>query len=129
MGISIFIAKVLGLSCVIISAGFIFNRETYKQFMEDFTKNRALIFYGGLLSLVVGLLIVLSHNLWGMSWVVLITIFGWGGVIKGIWLLVFPDTVSKFVDHYRKNEILSTIHPIIVLVFGIALTVFGFFIR
>ena len=127
MGTSIFIAKILGPCLLIVAFGLIFKRQAYQRIMEDYCKNAALVFFGGLLALLIGLIVVLTHNLWVAGWPVLITIYGWGGIIKGIWLIVFPDTVPKFMQAYQKNKALLTVHSGIVLIFGAALTILGYF--
>ena len=127
MGSSVFIARIFGLCYLIIGAGLIFNRKAFKQIMDDFCKNAALVFYGGVLALVIGIVIIITHNVWVGNWTVIITIIGWAGLIKGIWLIAFPGSVSKFMEAYRKNENLLAVHSIAALVFGIVLTFFGFF--
>jgi hypothetical protein len=127
METSLFIAKIFGLCYLIIGAGLIFNRKTFGQVMEDFCKNAALVFYGGTLALVIGVVIILTHNIWVANWTVIITLIGWAGFIKGIWIIVFPATVAKFMQAYQKNENLLRIHSIFVLIFGAVLTFFGFF--
>ncbi|PIU41757.1 MAG: hypothetical protein COS99_03815 [Candidatus Omnitrophica bacterium CG07_land_8_20_14_0_80_42_15] len=128
METAVFIAKILGPCYLIIAIGIMLNREFYQKVMEDFSKNAALVYIGGLLALVIGLLIVLSHNVWVANWTVIITIFGWGGLIKGTWLIAFPNTVSKFMHAYQTNKTLLMIHSAVVLVLGLALTIFGYFI-
>ncbi len=127
METSVFIARIFGLCYLIIGAGLLFNRETLQRVTDDFCKNATLVFYGGVLALVIGIVIILTHNVWGTHWTVMITIIGWGGLIKGIWMIVFPKTVPGFLEAYRKNPKLSTVHSIGALVFGAALTFFGFF--
>ena len=129
MGISAFIARIFGLLYLVVGIGLIKNRQTFKQIMEDFSKNTVLVFYGGILALVIGLMIVLTHNIWVANWTVIITIIGWGALIKGVWLIIFPNSVHKFMQTYQKNENLLKIHPIVALVLGIVLTYFGFFSR
>ena len=48
----------------------------------------------GFLSLFLGLTSVLLHNVWEPNWQVLITIFGWLALIKGIIVIAWPE-VSK----------------------------------
>ena len=127
METSIFIARIFGLCYLIIGAGFMFNRKAFGQVMDDFCKNAALVFYGGVLALVIGVVIILTHNVWVTNWTVMITIIGWAGLIKGIWMIVFPNTVSKFMQAYQKNESLPVVHSIGALIFGVVLTYFGFF--
>ena len=127
MEISVFIAKIFGLIYLVVGVGLMINRQTFKQIMEDFCKNTVLVFYGGILALVVGVVIVLTHNIWVANWTVIITIIGWAALIKGVWLIVFPNSVHKFMRVYQKNKNLLVVHSIIALVFGIVLTYFGFF--
>ena len=129
METSIFIARIFGLCYLIIGAGFIFNRKAFQQVMEDFCKNTAMVFLAGIFSLVIGVVIILTHNSWVANWTVMITIIGWLGFIKGIWIIVFPNTVSKFMQAYQKNESLIIVQSIGAFIFGIVLTFFGFFAR
>ena len=126
MDTSIFIAKILGPCCLVVAAGIMFNREFYNKVMEDYCKNASLVLFGGMIALVIGIVVVLSHNVWVAAWPVIITIYGWGGIVKGVWLIVFPDTVPKFMQLYQKNRVLITIHSLLVLVIGAALTFFGY---
>ena len=127
MGTSVFIAKIFGLCYLIIGAGLMFNRNVFQQVMKDFSKSAAAIFYGGVLALVIGVVIILTHNVWVSNWTVMITIIGWAGFIKGIWMIVFPNTVPKFINSYLKNKNLLVIHSSGALIFGAVLTFFGFF--
>ncbi|MDP8253345.1 MAG: hypothetical protein P9X27_02990 [Candidatus Kaelpia aquatica] len=127
MNISVLIAKLLGPCFTVIALGIIFNQKFYQKMMEDFTKNSASVYFGGLSALLFGLLVVLFHNLWIKSWVVMITIFGWAGIVKGIWLIVFPDSISKFMQIYKSNSILLKIHSVLILVLGVTLTMVGYF--
>lgn len=129
MEISAFIARIFGLCYLIIGLGFLFNRKAFRQVMDDFCKNAALVFYGGLLALVIGVVIILTHNVWVANWTVIITIIGWLGLIKGIWIIIFPASVLKFMQVYRKDENLLIVHSIVALVFGAFLTFFGFFAK
>ena len=124
---SIFIARIFGLCYLVLGLGFALNRNTFVRVMEDFCKNATSIFFGGALSLVIGVVIILTHNLWVGNWTVMITIIGWGGFIKGVWMIVFPNSVEKFMQAYLKNKNILVVHSILALVFGAVLTFFGFF--
>ncbi len=124
---SLFIARIFGICYLVMGIGLIFNRKNLLQVMDDFCKNAALTFLAGLSALVVGVVIILTHNIWVANWTVMITIIGWGGLIKGIWMIVFPDSVYKFMEGYRKNKNLLIVHSAVALIFGAVLTFFGFF--
>jgi hypothetical protein len=127
MAITVFIGKILGPCFLIVGIGIMFNRKFYKKVMEDFCKNPALIFFGGLFTIFIGFIIVISHNVWIIGWPVIITIYGWGGIVKGIWLIVFPESILKFMKTYQENEVLLTARPIVIIVLGSILTVFSYF--
>lgn len=126
MGTSVFIARIFGLCYLIIGACLLYNRKAFKRVMEDFCKNAALVFYGGIFALVIGVVLILTHNEWAANWTVIITIIGWIALIKGIWIIAFPDSVSKFMQVYQRNENLIVVHAIGALVFGAVLAYFGF---
>jgi uncharacterized membrane protein len=123
----IFIARIFGLCYLIIGVGFVFNRKVFQRIMDDFCKNTVLVFYGGLFALVIGIVIILTHNVWAANWTVIITIIGWLALIKGIGMIVFPNMASRFMQSYRKNESLLIFHSIGALILGAVLTFFGFF--
>ena len=124
---SIFFAKLIGPYCIIVALGILLNRKTYQRVMEDFFKNSALIYLGGIFALFFGLIVVLFHNVWVAGWPVIITIFGWLGLLKGAWLIIFPRAVAKLTKVYQKNSTLLVVHSMIVFAIGVVLTFFGSF--
>ena len=114
---SVFLAKLLGPYCIIVAVGILFNLKTYQKVMEDFCKNSALIYLGGVIALLFGLLVVLFHNVWVANWAVIIT---------GAWLIILPNTVAKLTEVYQKKVALLVVHLFIVVAIGIFLTVKGY---
>ncbi|MBU2540873.1 MAG: hypothetical protein KJ593_03125 [Candidatus Omnitrophica bacterium] len=125
---TVFIAKLLGPYMIIVALGIMLNLKTYQRVMEDFCKNTALVYLGGIFALLFGLLVVIIHNVWVASWVVIITIFGWGGIVKGIWLIIFPNTIDKFMQVYQKKQALLKVYLVLILALGVFLTIKGYFI-
>ena len=125
---SIFFARLLGPYFVIVAIGFLFNLETYQRLMEDFCKNVALVYLGGVLALFFGLVVVLLHNVWVANWTVIITIFGWAGLIKGAWLIMLPNTVARFTEACQKKTVALRVYLAIILALGVFLMVKGYFV-
>jgi len=124
---SVFLAKLIGAYMAIVAAGFLINRKIYYLFIENFSKSPALTYMGASFSLIIGLLIVLVHNMWIWRWPVIITIFGWLALIKGIILVIFPGLAVKLTQVYHKREGLLAVNLIIFLLFGILLVIRGYF--
>ena len=84
------------------------NAPVFLILVGQFLHSYALIFVAGLLSLTAGLAIVLSHNVWVGDWRVLITIFGWLGVIGGMVRIILPQKVATIglglIDPWRLRR-------------------------
>ncbi len=128
MEISVFLAKLIGTYMVIVAVGFLVNRNIYQRLIDDFFKSPALTYMGAALAIITGLLIVLMHNVWVIGWPVIITVFGWLGLIKGILLIIFPGLVVKLTHVYQKMPGLLTANLIVFLLLGMALVFKGYFI-
>ena len=126
METSLFIAKIFGLSYLVICGAFLLNPKAFNRIMEDFGKDAAVTYLMALVTLVVGIVIVIVHNVWVANWTVIITIFGYLAIVKGIWLLAFPGSVSKFMEGYLKYKRLRVIHLLVGVIVGVLLTYLGF---
>ena len=60
MDTSIFLARLLGPSMLVIGLGLLLNRATYRDLSLEVLDNPALIYLAGLIALVAGLAIVLT---------------------------------------------------------------------
>ncbi|MFA5271103.1 MAG: hypothetical protein WC412_02030 [Candidatus Omnitrophota bacterium] len=123
---SALLARFIGPYIIVIATGLLFNQKRFRQIMEDFSKNPALIFVTGLLTFVVGLAIVLSHNIWSGDWRLIITLFGWIALIKGAWLIILPGALDKTMKLYTENFKFVLIPWSVMLLLGIFLTVKGY---
>ena len=86
-----------------------------------------LLFVAGLITLSIGLAIVLGHNIWsGGVLPVVITLFGWIQLIRGlIFLLAPPDALASLSEHMDFEKFLP-IAAAIALILGFYLTFMGF---
>jgi len=126
MVVSIFLSKLIGPYCVVAAISVLLNKHDYLQLTEDIAKNMSIRFIWAFLALVVGLLIVNTHNVWEASWVVLITLFGWISTLKGILFFIFPDQISKIAEVYNKNEQLLKVNLGLLLLLGVFLCYKGY---
>lgn len=126
MDSAVYIAKIVGPFMIIVALGLMLNRDTYIKMMEDFFKNKALVYIGGIMALLMGMIIVSFNNVWAWNWNTVITVFGWLGIIKGIWLVVLPNVRGKITKIFSKHPHLITIDAVIMLLIGIFITVRGY---
>lgn len=126
MNTSIFIAKILGLVYIAAGLGLIFNPNHYHKVYKSFVKDPALTYLGGAMALVAGFLIVYFHNVWIKDWIVLVTILGWAALVKGVMLLVFPDTIRSFSKTMFKKHTSFVSYGFFALILGVILSYFGY---
>ncbi len=95
METSLFLAQLIGPVLIVMGLGLLFRHTEFHEMATDFLASRAMIFLSGLLTLVVGLAIVNTHNFWEVGWPVVITILGWLAVIGGVFRILFPGSVQS----------------------------------
>ena len=123
---SILLAQLLGPYLAIIGVGIFLNPKNCQQVAHEYTQSAALIYFGGVLALFFGLLIILFHNNWAANWTVIITLLGWLGLIKGACLIIIPEKMKKFAERYQGSTRPLTIQALIVLAIGVFLMIKGY---
>ncbi len=95
MCISLFFAQVIGVYLFLMSLAMLIHSARYKKTMNEFLGHSALMAFAGGVSLILGLVIVISHNIWVTEWPILITIIGWILIVQGVMRIMFPDATVR----------------------------------
>jgi len=98
------LSKALGLYLVIISVGMLINAHTLKSLLGEMLKSPGLMFVMGVIGMIIGVLIVISHNIWTLDWRIIITIMGWAGLIKGTIRVVIPQYVNVLDKKWMLSD-------------------------
>ena len=126
METSLFLARLIGPVLLVVGAAILISRDNIRAMATDFLEHRGLIFLAGVLTLVAGLAIVLTHNRWEGGWPVVITLFGWLGVIGGAFRILFPDSVKSMGSAMLANNTYLTVGGAAELLIGAWLCYAGF---
>ena len=126
MDTSIFLAKALGIYLVVISLGMMLNANKIRPLFQLMIKDTPLTYFGGIMALIIGILMILSHNVWEMDWPVIITIVGWISFLKGISIIFLPDFVISSSSKWLENRTAYYTTLLFTLIFGAILIYFGF---
>lgn len=125
MDLSLFLAKVLGLYLVIVIAACVVQWRELQKVLEDFERSRGLIVFSGAWALLLGLLLVVSHNIWELNFRGVITLLGWVTLLKGLVRLFFPRHIGKIARKALQTPFYALILSVFFLL-GVWLTVVGF---
>jgi uncharacterized membrane protein HdeD (DUF308 family) len=109
-----------------IGAGLLINQRGFKDMAADFLASRPLLFLSGLLTLLGGLAIVNTHNVWEIGWPILITVLGWLAIIGGTIRIVQPEFARAQGARMLEQPQTMMGSGIVYLVLGAILSYFGY---
>jgi hypothetical protein len=125
MDTSLFLARLLGPMLLVIGAGVLINRENFRAMAKELIASRELMFIIGILTLLGGLAIVNTHNVW-QGWPTIITVFGWIFAVGGALRILLPDTARSIQGAALDKPMLPTIGGAVQAVLGAWLCYVGF---
>jgi hypothetical protein len=120
MTATIFLGKLLGLYLVAISIGMLVDRRRTLATIDEMARSGAWMLFCGMVATGVGLAVVLAHNDWrGGVLSVIVTLFGWAALLKGLTLLLFP--AERIAAAYRGVGFDRYFHVWMVVVLAVGL--------
>jgi uncharacterized protein YacL len=126
MDSSKFLSRILGLYLLIVSTAMFVNMQQFSANVNQLMHEPSLLFVVGIFTVIIGLLMVVSHNIWQWNWRVLITIIAWLSLIKGASILFFPLFIDKLSTLFVQNSKFAYVSAVIDFILGLILCYFGF---
>lgn len=104
MCLSVFLAQTIGCYLFAVGLAMIIFQQRFKKLFTDCLSHSTMIAAHSTVSLILGLLIVVSHNIWIDQWPVVVTVFGWLLLVMGLFTLFFPESYVKMAkDSVEKT--------------------------
>jgi len=126
METSILLGKLIGPILLIFSVGLLANRSLIRPIADEILASPTWNYTFGFFDLLTGLALVLFHNVWVWHWPLIITLFAWNAILRGVLHLLFPrlslGRSSKFIS---SDGVLVTALVVAGLA-GLALTYFAY---
>lgn len=122
METSMLVAKLFAAVYVTFGLGMLINGDTYRKSLNELFDNTGFRHLGGIMALIAGMLLVTFHNVWEGGWPVVITVFGWLALFKGVMFIVFPKHLNfwKGIVIKVNMQVLGFILLVAGLLFGYA---------
>lgn len=127
MPIGFLYAQILGITFITAGLTLLLEKKLMREVLKGLISNRTLIYVLGVIDLILGLVIVLTHNIWqGPTLLVVVTIMGWLLLIKGILRMMLPTSFIKrvYTKYYKDAPLMLS--AIIILALGIYMAYAGF---
>ena len=104
MDISLFLAKVFGIYLMVTGVAVALRRKELVPAIEQLFDNRPLVYIMSVFALVVGLLLVVSHNIWVAGWPVVLTVLAWLVFLESIAYLLLPFAVLARLARWFNTQ-------------------------
>ncbi len=92
------IAQLAGPTLIAVGLGMLLNRSLYAKMYTAVATEVLAVFFMAIVMIIVGYLIVLNHNLWSTPTEIIVSLLGWGTLLKGIVLVVLPQWTANFTS-------------------------------
>ncbi len=116
----------MGIYLIIVSTVMSVSMSQFNTSVNNLIHDTPLMFVTGFFTLVLGILVVVSHNIWQWNWRVLITIIGWLTLLKGMSIILYPQFIDKVTFLFIQNINIAYIIAGFDFLLGILLCYFGF---
>jgi uncharacterized membrane protein HdeD (DUF308 family) len=88
---TVFLGRLLGLYLIAIAVAMLASRRRALATLDEMARSGPWMLFSGMVATAAGLAILLGHNVWsGGALAVVVTLFGWAALLKGVSLLLVP---------------------------------------
>lgn len=125
MELSLFLAKVIGLFLVLAATTLLVSKKNVNLLFSLYSHPGA-VYLTGFLETVLGIALILVHNVWVLDFRIIITLIGWILLVRGIGRILFPSRVTQMLKKFKKMQSIMTPLLIFVFLIGAYLAYMGF---
>lgn len=119
-----FLAQFWGLAFTLLGITFLIRRENVRMIFR-LVQDDGVMILTGYMALLVGIAHILIFNVWSLHWTLILTLIGWGAILKGIIRLTAPKFTQKLLKSYEKSNVMGFSLTVLIVV-GIYLIIKGF---
>ena len=121
------LVQIIGPILIAVGIGFLGNPKLHEKIVKEMESSESLTYIAGLFSMLIGLIIVLNHNIWDSFLTCLISFIGWSAIVKGAAFIIAPKILFKMSKPLMQNTALIKFALVVALVAGGYLSYVGYF--
>jgi len=120
----IFLAQFWGWMLLLTGGIFLFRSDAFmKELARLSSEDKGFAITTGYLSLLIGVVSLLTYRAWSADAMVLVTIFGWLALLKGILRMGFPGATKSIAGYFVKQAVFAKILLVVTAFLGLWLLV------
>lgn len=124
--LTLHLATAYGVGIFVVALAAITSPARLGDVIADFERSPALVFLGALLALVMGITLVMLHNLWTDPAAILVSLLGWVILVKGIFVAAAPEGLMKFAAAAASSPARVRVWGVVALILAAAYLAIGF---
>lgn len=125
MDTTMLIIRIAAPFFLVFGLSMLLNQKYYLKLTQGLEKQRLFLLWAGATNLILGVLILLHHNLWGSLEEIIASIIGVGALLKALHILLAPNSWLKLANRWSSPRMLVT-GSVLVTVIGLALGWIGY---
>lgn len=111
------LATAMGVYMIAGGLSGLLSRDRWRGILDEFMARPGLTYISGVAVFVIGVAIIMAHNIWTDPLAVVVSLIGWIAAIEGLVLIAYPDPLLKWS--------LSFVRPGAVKAFAVGTIVVG----
>jgi hypothetical protein len=123
--LTIQLARIYGLVALTAALAALLSPRRMGLILADFESSPGLTFMAALFALILGLVMVVIHNLWTDIAAILVSLFGWIALVKGILLLAAPEGLLRFASASASSPARIRLWGVVALVLAAIFLITG----
>ena len=119
------LAKAMGVYMIAGGlSGVLLGRDRWNKILDEFYGNAAITYIAGFFAFVLGVAIIMAHNIWTDPLAGFISLVGWVSAIEGAIIIAYPDPLMNFSKSLAKPGFIR-VFAILIIIAGVLLLFAG----
>lgn len=124
---TLYLAQLVGPIYLVLGLGLLVGGKYYAKVYDNLGKDVMAYLLAGMASMAIGLAMVLAHNLWGTLLEILVSLFGWAALVKGVLILLVPKSFTDLAKSLFSPAFL-TFGGLVAVVWGGYMSYMAYFV-
>ena len=120
------LARFWGIILVVLSGSMLLNAKFYVRLVKGLQDETVRFLYFFVVLVIGAVSVSLFFNQWAWNLRGIITLLGWGALLKGAFGILFPDFSNKIIQRINLSPVMIYPTGIIMLIVGSYLLFYGF---
>ena len=116
MDVTVFLAQIWGPIMFALGLGIFTSRSHYLRIYRDLEKETLAVLVFGMMGMALGILQIGVHNAWNTLPQILVSLLGWGLLLKGLVFILAPRFVDRSGDKAAKSGLLPIVATALLII-------------